>query len=163
VADAPAELTAKEKRAARERARRAVEAEERERIKAARAEKEAAPASAPAAATPAAPAAPTRTDEDRARDAAAFLRGVVFPVLALFAPLFGHRLELAAFSETAAAEDARSWVPLCVRYRWLDLLVSWATMPARLVARVRELARPKEPSGPAAKVVPLRGEERPAS
>lgn len=89
-----------------------------------------------------------RTDEDRARDAAMFLRGVLMPVAAFAAGWFGYRLDLASFTEAHALEDGRAWTPLLRRYAWLDLVVTWASAPARLVARVRELARRKEPADP---------------
>lgn len=145
------ELTAKEKRALREEARREFKASEKARIAAtSTAGKKAAPAegAAPsAAASPAAPplVAPDRTDAERAKDAAVFLRGVVWPFLALVAGLFGFHLD--ALTEPAAAEDGRAWVPLARRYRVIDALFTWGSAPARLVARVRELGsrRPKPP------------------
>lgn len=140
------ELTPKEKRAAREAARRAVIQAERERIEAARAAT--APADAPTRA-----AAPTaqldqpkpRDDDERAADAAIFLRGVLFPLLAVLATVFsGFRLDLEKFTAKQAEDDARAWVPVLRRYRSLDVLVTWVGVPARLVSRVRELAVRKE-------------------
>jgi hypothetical protein len=144
-------LSPKERRAARERARREVQAAERARIAAARApEGPITPPGTPEASTaaveaPRAPGALVRTDEERARDAAIALRGVLLPAVALLASLFGYRLALEDFTEAKAAEDARAWVPILARYRWLDVAVTWASAPARLLARVRELARKVEP------------------
>jgi len=150
-------LSRKEERAAREAARRLVVAKEAARIEADRAAKAAGtPGGTPAAAAAPGPVAPLRTDADRARDAAAFLRAVLMPMVALLALPFGYRLDLAAFTDAQAAEDARAWVPLLAKYGWLDRLCTWAGAPARIVARVRELARKREPEAPAARVVPLR-------
>lgn len=148
----PVELTAKEQRRVREEARREAlakfKAAEVERLTAAEAKKRGTPApsqsaagTAPAAA-PAEPLDPTRTDADRRADAAVFLRGVVWPVASLGAWLFGY--DLAELTEAMAKDDAGSWVPLARRYRWLDLLFTWAGAPARLIARVKELKRKRE-------------------
>lgn len=154
------ELSPKEKRALREQARREFKAAERARLAAERAPEDAGtPASAPApvaAAAAAPPAPPERTDADRARDAALFLRGVLFPLLSILAGVVGYQLTLDKFTEAQAADDAKAWVPILGRYAWLDRLVAAVTLPARTVARVRELARKKEPEAPAAKVVPMR-------
>lgn len=148
----PVELTPKEQRALREEARREARSKfkeaEVERLTAAEAKKRGvpAPSSAPAAA-PSAPAAepldPTRTDADRRSDAASFLRGVVWPLLTLGSWIFGY--DLGELTEKMAAEDAASWVPLARRYRWLDLAFTWTGAPARLIARVKELKRKREP------------------
>lgn len=149
IEEAKRKLSAKDVKAIREAARREVKAEEKARIEAELREKTggaakpAAPAAAPgAAAAPA--AAPERKPEDSARDCAVFLRGVLFPLLALVARPFGYRLDLAAFTEAQAAEDAKAWVPLLRLYPTLDRVVAWVSAPARVVARVRELARPRE-------------------
>lgn len=149
---AEVELTAKELRALREEARREAKgkfkAAEVERLTTAEAKKRGVPAptSAPGAVQPspaAEPIDPTRTDGDRRADAAVFLRGVVWPVASLGAWLFGY--DLAELTEAMAKDDAASWVPLARRYRWLDLLFTWAGAPARLIARVKELKRKREP------------------
>lgn len=156
----PVKLSPKQRKALREQARRDALRAERERIEAKRASDRAdTRAAAPEAAPPPAPAAvaappppsadPSRTDEDRARDAGMFLRGVVMPLASFVAGFFGHRLELAAYTEAQALEDGKSWVPLMCRYPWLDSLVTWASAPARFIARVRGLAKPK-PTEPAA-------------
>jgi hypothetical protein len=145
------ELTAKEQRALREEARREARAKfkaaEVERLTDAEAKKRGvpAPSSAPAAApSPAGePLDPNRTDGDRRADAAVFLRGVVWPLLSLGSLLLGF--DLGELTEAMAKEDAASWVPLARRYRWLDLLFTWAGAPARLIARVKELKRKREP------------------
>jgi hypothetical protein len=142
-----AELTDAEKRALREQARRAFIAEQKARLaKTASAASPAKKKGAEPAAIADEPVTPGRSDEDRARDAAMFLRGVLWPVLALGAVLFGYRLE--PLSDEAALEDGKSWVPVARRYRWFDVLITWASAPARVVARVKELAR-KEPPKPA--------------
>lgn len=136
---APApELSPKEKRALREKARREFRASERERLAA----EAAAAAPAPEKETT---ADPSRTDGQRASDAAVFLRGVLFPFLSLLAYPFGYRLKLADFTEAKAREDAACWVPVARRYRFIDLLILWAGVPARIVARVRELVERREP------------------
>lgn len=147
-AAAPA-LSPSEKRALREQARREFKAQEAARLAAAKAaEAGGTPAGTPAApADPAAaPADPARTDAERARDAAVALRGVLMPIVAVLAGFFGYRLALDEFTEAQAAEDARAWVPILARYRWLDSAVTWASAPARLAARVRQLARKKDPT-----------------
>lgn len=142
---APPELTAKEKRALREQVRRDFKAKEAERLGVEAAKK------APAKEAEPEKQDPARTDAERAADAAVFLRGVVWPLTALGAWLFGY--DLGELTEAMAREDAAAWVPLARRYRWLDLLVTWASAPARLIRRVRDLARkraapepPKEPA-----------------
>lgn len=164
-------LSPKEKRALREQARRAVLAEEKARIAAARAPERAATPAAPvpAASSGSEPPAPPpttteRTDDDRVKDAAAMLSGVLFPLLSLCALPFGYHLALDEFTDAKALEDAKSWVPLLRRYRWLDLACTWVGMPARLIRRVRELARPRsappaEKKTEGGRVVPM---ERPA-
>jgi hypothetical protein len=142
----PPELRAEEKRALREQARREFRAAERERLEAAA--KPAAPAAGKATATPGAapaPADPDRTDAQRAADAAVFLRGFLLPVLSLLAYPFGWRLRVESFTAEQAREDAAAWVPVARRYRWVDLVITWAGVPARLVARVRELAERRAP------------------
>jgi hypothetical protein len=145
-------LTPKQIRAAREAARREVVAREAARIEAARASTTAGtPAGTPAAAVAvqaAPPAAPERTDAERARDAGVFLRGVLLPVLAALAGFVGYRLDLDGYSEAQALDDGRAWVPLLAKYGWLDRLVTSITAPARLIARVRELSRPKPAAPP---------------
>lgn len=154
---APAvELTLKEKRALREQARREFKASKRAELAAQDGAKAAPPAGGAAPAT----AAPQRTDDERTRDAAVFLRGVLFPLLSVVALLIGYRLD--PLSETAAAEDATAWVPILRRYGWADSLVTWVGAPARLVARLRQLAHRKEPKEPGGRVVGRIGEERPA-
>lgn len=146
-------LTPAEKRALREQARREFKAQEAARFAAAKAGTDggtpAAAAGGPAAAPGTPPDPSTRTDADRARDAAVALRGVLMPVAGLFAGFFGYDLVLEEFTEKQAGEDARAWVPILARYRWLDVAVTWMSAPARLVARVRELARKRPPASSA--------------
>lgn len=142
----PVELTAEAKKKLREQARREAEAKfkatEVERLMAAKTGAAPPPKVAPGA--PAAePVDPNRTDAMRAADAAVFLRGVLWPVLsvlALFTPW-----ELAELTEAMSKEDGAAWVPVARRYRWVDLLITWAGVPARLVARVRSLAVRRKP------------------
>jgi len=139
------EPTPAEKRALREQARREFRAAERARLEAeAKAKAGPAPgeAKAPAAA---ADAGPARTDADRVADTAHFLRGVFMPVLSVLALPFGYRLRLADFTAEKATDDAAAWLPIVRRYRWLDLVVTWAALPSRIVARVRELAERRPP------------------
>lgn len=143
------ELTGAEKKALREQARREVKAAEKARLEA-EAEKKAAPAPATKAAALAAPLQleADRTDTQRVADAANFLRGVLMPIIGVLAFPFGYRLRLADFSPEKAREDATAWVPVVRRYRWIDLVITWAGVPARIVSRVRELAerRTNEPA-----------------
>ena len=142
-----AELTAREKKAARERARRAFQKSLREQAAAAAAPTNAAPAGAESAPpTGDAPPAPSsaRGDDDRARDLAVFLRGVVYPILAVVALFTPWRLDLSQFTDADAAEEARAWVPLARRYAWLDNVCTWASAPARMVQTVRRIARRKD-------------------
>jgi len=145
-------LSPKEMRAAREAARREVVAKEAARIEAARAAAQGGTPEGTPAAKDEAPATPDRTDADRLKDATAMLRGVLFPVLGVVSLLFGYTLDLDAFTDTKAAEDARAWVPLLRRYRWLDLACTWVGAPARTIARVRELAKRREQKTAGAKV-----------
>jgi len=152
-------LSPKERKRIREAERRAFAKQERERIAAARAEKSAgtrvdapAPVPEPAASPaevpsvpPSAPVGPERTDEDRARDAAHFLRGVVMPLVSVVLGFFGRHLDLAAYTDAQALEDGKAWVPLCRRYALLDSLVTWASAPARLLSRTRSLTRAGKP------------------
>lgn len=138
------ELSAADKKALREQARREFRAAERERLEAQAAGKAPPPK---AGATAPAPADadqvdPTRTDAQRAADAAAFLRGVVWPIAGLAAWLFGY--DLGELTEAMAREDAASWVPLARRYRLVDLAITWAGAPARLIARVKALKTKRE-------------------
>lgn len=155
--EAPAaNLTPRERRAIREQERKAFRAQVRAELAAKTGAKDAKGPPAPKAAAPEAPAEPERTDAARAADAAAFLRGVVWPVVSLFAGLLGYRL--AELTEGEAADDAAAWVPLCRRYRWLDVTVTVAAMPARLIGRVRTKASRKPAAGEKrGEVVELRG------
>jgi hypothetical protein len=145
AAEAP-QLDARARKAARERERRRMAKEQRERLR------ETAPAepaaSAPAAAPAALDAPAGRTDDDRARDLAVFLRGVIYPVLAVVAMFTPWRLDLAAFKDADAEEEARAWVPLARRYGWLDSLCTWASAPARMVGTVRRISRRKDGAPP---------------
>ncbi len=137
-----AELTPKDKRALREQARREFKAAELERLAAAspvKGQAEPPPSQADA------PADSTRTDAQRAADAAVFLRGFLMPLLSLLAYPFGWSLDLAKFTEAQAKEDGAAWVPVARRYRWVDVLITWAGVPARITARVRELAQRRPP------------------
>ena len=151
AAPAPAvELTPADKKRVREEARREFKARELARI-AAKSAPAAAPAGAPAPAAASTPADPTRTDAQRAADAAVFLRGVLWPFLGVGAYLAGYTLR--EFTVAMSVEDAASWVPLARRYRWVDLLITWAGAPARVLARVRELAQ-KRGAGKKAEAAP---------
>jgi hypothetical protein len=154
VEAANVKLSPADKKALREQARREFRTAERERLeaeaaaKAGGAPKPAAATSTPAPGTPAAAAAPERKPDDSTRDCAVFLRGVLMPLVALLARPFGFTLDLAAFTEAKAAEDAKAWLPLLRLYPAVDRAIAWVSAPARLVARVRELAKPREPKEP---------------
>jgi hypothetical protein len=155
------ELSPKDKKRVREEARREFKAAELERLGKA-AEKKTALA-APSAASAAAPVEPTYTDAQLREAAAVFLRGVLFPVLSVLVLPFGFRLELEKFTEPASRDDAAAWVPVLRLYGWLRTVVVWASVPARLVARVRELkVRRERPAakGEGATVHPLNREAR---
>lgn len=140
------ELTAKEKRALREEARREFKASEKARIAAtSTAGKKAAPAEG---AAPAAAAEPEYSDAQLREATAHFLRGVLFPLLSVLVLPFGYRLDLAALSDAHARDDAAAWLPMLRLYGWLRAVVTWTAVPARLVARVRELARKREKKAP---------------
>jgi hypothetical protein len=140
----PFKLKPDEVRALREQARREVLAEEKDRIAKDRAAKGKAPAPAakaePPAGAPSTPAEldPARTDAHRAADAAMFLRGVLWPVVGGVAWLVGWDVD--PYTAAMAAEDSTAWVPLARRYRVVDLVITWAGVPARLMARIKELA-----------------------
>jgi hypothetical protein len=148
--------SAKERKAARERARRAaiakVEAEEAARLEAEERAKRAASPDAVAPqeqeSLPAAPApvTPERSDGEREREAAHFLAGVLFPVLAYVCPWFfaGWTLDLEGFTAAQASADATTWPGLMRAHPWLDRLVRWASPVAAIVARARAIARRKE-------------------
>jgi hypothetical protein len=138
------EPSAKEKRRIREEARREFKAKELARIEAASTKTKGAPAEKTATEAPAKPLEPEFTDAQLRENAALFLRGVLFPVLSVLARPFGYRLDLASFSEAQAREDGAAWVPVLRLYGWLRTVVSWTAIPARLTARVRDLARKRE-------------------
>jgi hypothetical protein len=151
VEEAKRKLAPKDLKAIREQARREVRAAEKERLEAEAAAKSGAPkppAATSTPGTPAAAAAPERKPEDSTRDCAVFLRGVLMPIVALVARWAGYTLDLAAFTEAKAAEDAKAWLPLLRLYPAVDRAIAWVSAPARLVARVRELAKPREPKEP---------------
>lgn len=161
VPDAPAspglpELTPKDKKRLREEVRREFKAAERERMEKAAASKTGAAPSEKSAA-PAASSAPEPefTDPQLRENAAHFLRGVLFPFLALLALPFGYRLDLKKLTEAQARDDAAAWVPVLRLYGWLRAVVTWTAVPARLFARLRELAVKRERPEAGGQVVPL--------
>jgi hypothetical protein len=144
-------LPAPEKKKIRESARRIVKAREIERIEAERAEKGKAPApkaSASNASAPAPEADRTRTDDQRAKDAAEFLTGCLYPLAALVAWFTPWKLDLAKVSDAQALDDGRAWVPLARRYAFVDGLITWASLPARLGRRIRAMASPRSKAPP---------------
>jgi hypothetical protein len=147
------ELTAKERRAAREEARRQVVAAEKARLQAAALAKDgkAPPATASAPAAPVAPVEPLPPDAVLVGWVAVFLRGVLYPVLSLGARLFRGSLDLRRYDEARAKAEAAAWVPLLKEYGWLRGVVKWTTVPAQVVATVRDLfnkAKPAEEAKP---------------
>lgn len=143
-AQKPVELSAYQRRKERERERE----RKREATKAKRAEREATKPKESAAKE--GDGEPARADENRARDAAVFLRGL-FRVASLFAFLFGYRV--VPLTRDEAREDAGSWVPLARRYRWFDLAITWAGAPVSLVERLgahleRRADVPTKPTAP---------------
>jgi hypothetical protein len=137
------ELTPKEKRALREQARREVLTAEKERIAKERAAKDA-PATPSGAPTPA-PAPDIPADAVLVSWAAAFLRGVLYPAISLGVRVLRvGRLDLALYTDARAKDEAAAWVPLLREYDTLRGVVKWMTVPARVVATVRDLFRSRE-------------------
>lgn len=141
TAEAPAvELSAKERRALREKARREFHAAQRAELEAKAGGK------AKATTEPAKAPEPERTDEHRAEDAAAFLSGVVWPIVGLLWRLFGWQLD--KLTATEAAEAGHGFVVFLRRWRALDLVTQWAGAPARLARLIATKTKRREPAQP---------------
>lgn len=83
------------------------------------------------------------SDTEIAEHLAVFFGGVVFPLLGLFAPLFGGKLE--ELSEKDERELGLAFIPWGRRFRWLVMLAKWAGAPSKLLRKVRQKFQPTEP------------------